>query len=155
MRGTVLSGTGGVWRVLADDGETYETALRGRLKLGGTKLAVGDAVELERGERGDGVAIAKIHERRSKLGRRVPGGGHGEREEAHQRPAEAEGGASHAREALVERCHPAGQDADDRHRDREVGERSHPAQQLLLVAEAAQHALVFSDGVAAALPVGG
>ena len=79
MRGTVLSGTGGVWRVLADDGETYETALRGRLKLGGTKLAVGDDVQLERETRGDALAIAEIHPRRSKLGRRAPGGGHGER----------------------------------------------------------------------------
>ena len=79
MRGTVLSGTGGVWRVLAGDGETYETALRGRLKLGGTKLAVGDDVELERGDRGDALTIAEIHPRRSKLGRRAPGGGHGER----------------------------------------------------------------------------
>ena len=79
MRGIVLSGTGGVWRVLADDGETYETALRGRLKLGGTKLAVGDEVELERDDRGDALAIAEIHPRRSKLGRRAPGGGHGER----------------------------------------------------------------------------
>src|SRR5690349_4015683 len=79
MRGTVLSGTGGVWRVLADDGDTYETALRGRLKLGGTKLAVGDEVELERETRGDVFAIAEIHPRRSKLGRRTPGGGHGER----------------------------------------------------------------------------
>jgi ribosome biogenesis GTPase len=68
-----------VWRVLADDGETYETALRGRLKLGGTKLAVGDQVELEREDRGDAFAIGVIHPRRSKLSRRAPGGGHGER----------------------------------------------------------------------------
>jgi ribosome biogenesis GTPase len=79
MRGTVLSGTGGVWRVLGADGAIYESSLRGRLKQGGLKLAVGDEVELEQGERGEGLAIAEIHERRSKLARRTPGGGHGER----------------------------------------------------------------------------
>ena len=80
MRGTVLSGTGGVWQVLAEDGVTHDCALRGRLKQGGSiKLAVGDAVELERAERGDGVAIARILPRRSQLARRTPGGGHGER----------------------------------------------------------------------------
>jgi ribosome biogenesis GTPase len=89
MRGTVLSGTGGVWRVLADDGVTYDCAMRGRLKQGvpgqrgrkpgGLKLAVGDAVELERADRGDAWVIAEILERRSKLARREPGAGHGER----------------------------------------------------------------------------
>jgi len=79
MRGTVLSGTGGVWRVLGADGAVYESSLRGRLKQGGLKLAVGDEVELEQAERGEGLAIAEIHERRSKLARRTPGGGHGER----------------------------------------------------------------------------
>lgn len=79
MRGTVLSGTGGVWRVLAADGATYESALRGRVKQGGLKLAVGDAVELERGERDDVWAIGSILPRRSKLARRMPGSGHGER----------------------------------------------------------------------------
>jgi len=79
MRGTVLSGTGGVWRVLANDGATYEAALRGRLKQSGPKLAVGDEVELERAERDDAWAIAGILPRRSKLARRTPGAGHGER----------------------------------------------------------------------------
>src|SRR5215211_3232893 len=79
MRGTVLSGTGGVWRVLGADGATYETAMRGRLKLGGLKLAVGDEVELEQSDRGDGLVITEIHPRRSVLARREPGGGHGER----------------------------------------------------------------------------
>ena len=79
MRGTVLSGTGGVWRVLGADGTTYESALRGRLKQGGLKLAVGDEVSLEQGDRGDALAISEIHPRRSKLARRTPGGGHGER----------------------------------------------------------------------------
>ena len=78
MRGTVLSGTGGVWRVLGADGATYECALRGRLKQGGMKLAVGDEIDLERGERGE-PAIATILPRRSKLARRAPGTGYGER----------------------------------------------------------------------------
>ena len=79
MRGTVLSGTGGVWRVLGADREIYESALRGRLKQGGLKLAVGDEVELEHGEHGEAPAIATIHPRRSKLARRAPGAGYGER----------------------------------------------------------------------------
>src|SRR5688572_12777243 len=79
IRGTVLSGTGGVWRVLGADGATYDCALRGRLKQGGLKLAVGDDVELERAERGEGLMIGEIVPRRSKLARRTPGGGHGER----------------------------------------------------------------------------
>lgn len=79
MRGTVLSGTGGVWRVLGVDRQVYESALRGRLKHGGVKLAVGDEVELEGGEQGEALAIATIHPRRSKLARRVPGAGYGER----------------------------------------------------------------------------
>jgi ribosome biogenesis GTPase len=78
MQGTVLSGTGGVWRVLASDGATYECALRGRLKQGGLKLAVGDEVELERGDRGE-MTIGSILPRRSKLARRAPGAGYGER----------------------------------------------------------------------------
>src|SRR5689334_1016411 len=79
MRGTILSGTGGVWRVLGADGATYDCALRGRLKQGGLKLAVGDEVELEREERGGALAVATILPRRSKLARRAPGAGHGER----------------------------------------------------------------------------
>jgi len=53
--------------------------MRGRLKQGGLKLAVGDDVELEQSERGEGLAIGAIVPRRSKLARRTPGGGHGER----------------------------------------------------------------------------
>ena len=79
MRGTVLSGTGGVWRVLGADGVTYESALRGRVKQGGVKLAVGDEVELEHGDRGEAPAISSILPRRSKLARRAPGAGYGER----------------------------------------------------------------------------
>jgi len=44
MRGTALSGTGGIWRVLGADGLTYDCSVRGRVKLGGLKLAVGDEV---------------------------------------------------------------------------------------------------------------
>jgi ribosome biogenesis GTPase len=99
-RAVVLSGTGGVWRVRTESGETREVSLRGRLKKadygkraeGGRrrdtvqasadtlKLAVGDEVLLERAE-GDAEAwaIAEILPRRSRLARRAPGGGHGER----------------------------------------------------------------------------
>ena len=98
--GTVLSGTGGVWRVLADDGAVLETSLRGRLKKSDEgrradgslrrdtvlsesrrdKLAVGDRVRLEPDAGGRGAwAIAEILPRRSKLARRSPSGGYGER----------------------------------------------------------------------------
>lgn len=104
MNGTVLSGTGGVWRVLGDDGAVREASLRGRLKKSGSgqradgsmrrdtvaaaervlKLAVGDRVTLAPDARAEGGpqgawAIDEILPRRSKLARREPGGGYGER----------------------------------------------------------------------------
>ncbi|HKG96101.1 MAG TPA: ribosome small subunit-dependent GTPase A [Gemmatimonadaceae bacterium] len=100
LRGTVLSGTGGVWRVLAEGGESVEASMRGRLKKADAgrradgslrrdtvraaadvvKLAVGDEVLLETDERGGGAwAIAEILPRRSRLARREPGGRRGER----------------------------------------------------------------------------
>lgn len=99
IRGTVLTGTGGVWRVRTDGGETIEASLRGRLKKADVgrradgsirrdtldaadrtvRLAVGDIVTLERDERGETWAIRDILPRRSRLARRAPGGGRGER----------------------------------------------------------------------------
>jgi ribosome biogenesis GTPase / thiamine phosphate phosphatase len=99
MRGTVLTGTGGVWRVRTDGGETIEASMRGRLKKSDTgrradgsirrdtvdaaeqtvKLAVGDVVTLERDERGGVWVIGEILPRRSRLARRAPGSGRGER----------------------------------------------------------------------------
>jgi ribosome biogenesis GTPase len=78
--GIVLRGTGGVWHVRIDAGETLSASLRGRLKKGDTeKLAVGDHVILERDERADAWTIAEILPRHAKLARRSPGGGAGER----------------------------------------------------------------------------
>lgn len=97
--GIVTSGTGGVWHVLADDGQEYEAVMRGRLKKSDSgrradgsmrrdtisasaaklKLAVGDHVRMERDERQRGWAIAEILPRTSRLARRAPGGGKGER----------------------------------------------------------------------------
>jgi ribosome biogenesis GTPase len=82
LRGVVLGGTGGMWQVRADDERVVEARLRGRLKKGDEstlKLAVGDDVQLERGERDDAWAITEILPRRSQLARRAPGGGQGER----------------------------------------------------------------------------
>jgi ribosome biogenesis GTPase / thiamine phosphate phosphatase len=99
LRGTVLTGTGGVWRVWTEGGEMVEAPLRGRLKKSDAgrradgsirrdtvdaaeqmmKLAVGDVVTLERDERNATWAIAEIMPRRSRLARRAPGGGRGER----------------------------------------------------------------------------
>lgn len=61
-------------------GETREVSLRGRLKKGGAeKLAVGDEVMIEPDERGGTWAISRILPRRSRLARRAPGSGFGER----------------------------------------------------------------------------
>ena len=99
MTGAVLSGAGGVWQVRTEAGETVDASLRGRLKKSNSgkradgslrrdtvaaaaetlKLAVGDDVLLEPGARGEAWAIAEILPRRSKLARRAPGGGQGER----------------------------------------------------------------------------
>jgi ribosome biogenesis GTPase len=96
-QGVVLSGTGGVWRVRRDDGQVVEASLRGRVKKSNSgkradgslrrdtisaaaetlKLAVGDRVSLE--QEGEASAIAEILPRRSRLARRAPGGGQGER----------------------------------------------------------------------------
>jgi ribosome biogenesis GTPase len=63
-----------------DEGVTREVSLRGRIKQEGSlKLAVGDEVDIEADVRGDTWAIADIHPRRSKLARRAPGDGRGER----------------------------------------------------------------------------
>jgi ribosome biogenesis GTPase len=99
MVGVVVSGTGGVWQIRTPQGQTVDAALRGRLKKSNSgkradgslrrdtvlaasaslKLAVGDDVRLERATRDDAWAIAEILPRRSRLARRAPGGGQGER----------------------------------------------------------------------------
>ena len=98
-QGVVLSGTGGVWRVRRDEGTIVEASLRGRVKKSNAgrradgslrrdtiasaaetlKLAVGDRVLLEHDGGGSVWAIAEILPRRSRLARRAPGGGQGER----------------------------------------------------------------------------
>ena len=96
-QGIVLSGTGGVWRVRRADGDVVEASLRGRVKKSNAgrradgslrrdtvasaaetlKLAVGDHVALE--HEAGAWAIGGILPRRSRLARRAPGGGQGER----------------------------------------------------------------------------
>lgn len=95
--GVVLGGTGGVWQVRTESGETIDAGMRGRLKKSNSgkrsdgslrrdtvsaaattlKLAVGDDVRLDRSD--EAWSIAEILPRRSKLARRAPGGGQGER----------------------------------------------------------------------------
>ncbi|MFN2603355.1 MAG: ribosome small subunit-dependent GTPase A [Gemmatimonadaceae bacterium] len=78
----VLKGTGGIWHVRTASGETLEASLRGKLKQErdeANKLAVGDRVVLEKDVRGSHWAIAEILPRHSKLARRAPGAGQGER----------------------------------------------------------------------------
>ncbi len=80
VRARVLSGTGGLWRVQLADGTIDVAALRGKVKReGGQKLAVGDAVDVERDTRETALAIVRIHPRTSQLGRRNPSGAWGER----------------------------------------------------------------------------
>ncbi|MEO8193326.1 MAG: ribosome small subunit-dependent GTPase A [Gemmatimonadales bacterium] len=80
-KAVVMSGTGGIWRVRTDDGETLELPMRGRLKKldDALKLTVGDDVQIEPGSHDGTWAIGEILPRRSQLARRMPGGGHGER----------------------------------------------------------------------------
>ena len=80
LEAVVLNGTGGVWTVRAESGESHEVSLRGRLKQdGNVKLAVGDRVTVERDTAEGPWAIRAIHPRRSVLSRRAPGGARGER----------------------------------------------------------------------------
>jgi ribosome biogenesis GTPase len=99
VRGVIVSGTGGVWQVRTDTGDTLDASMRGRLKKSNAgkradgslrrdtvlasastlKLTVGDDVLVEPGLRGEAWAIAEILPRRSRLARRMPGGGQGER----------------------------------------------------------------------------
>lgn len=85
-QGTVLSGTGGTWRVHKEEGDVVPAVFRGRLKLAGraVKLAVGDRVVVERRERPSGIGeasytIEEVLPRRSVLARRAPGKKVGER----------------------------------------------------------------------------
>jgi len=91
-RGVVLGGTGGSWRVRVENESLVDASLRGRLKRDSSgdgsrrdsdadrvKLAVGDEVLVEPDARGGAWAICQILPRRSRLARRAPGGGYGER----------------------------------------------------------------------------
>jgi ribosome biogenesis GTPase len=97
--GVVVSGTGGIWNVLADSGQEVEASMRGRLKksdtgrradgsirrdtvasrVGRLKLAVGDRVRLEQDGEGGAWTISEILPRKSRFARREPGHGQGER----------------------------------------------------------------------------
>jgi ribosome biogenesis GTPase len=80
VRGVVMGGTGGFWRVhLVVYDEEVMAPLRGRTKRGEMKLAVGDEVLVEREIGTEPWTIVKILPRRSALVRRAPGGAQGTR----------------------------------------------------------------------------
>ena len=82
FQGVVVNGTGGIWRVRTTEGEDLDASMRGRLKKEGDeflKLTVGDNVIVERESADGGWAISEILPRRSRLARRMPGSGRGER----------------------------------------------------------------------------
>lgn len=84
LRGVVLWGTGGKWRIHTERGAIVWAVLRGRLKLAGraVKLAVGDHVLVEPPASQsveDAYTIEQILPRRSALARRAPGAKHAER----------------------------------------------------------------------------
>ena len=59
--GVVLEGTGGVYRVRAEDGRVVDATMRGRLKQdGGVKLAVGDHVAREHDAGAEAWTITQI-----------------------------------------------------------------------------------------------
>jgi ribosome biogenesis GTPase len=97
--GIVAGGTGGTWRVIDEAGTEHEAILRGRLKKSDSgkradgsmrrdtvrsaaakvKLAVGDHVRIARDAALGTWGIVEILPRHSRLARRAPGGGKGER----------------------------------------------------------------------------
>ena len=73
--GTVLRAGGGVYHVALDDGTTFETSLRGRLKLEqrtGDRVVAGDRVSVRSHDDGSHT-IEHVEPRSSELARRAPG----------------------------------------------------------------------------------
>lgn len=73
ITGTVLEREGAGYRVATVQGEV-SAVLRGKAKRGGTKVIVGDVVELEPDSTGALFAISGVAGRKSLLARRVPEG---------------------------------------------------------------------------------
>jgi ribosome biogenesis GTPase len=76
MKGTVYRSQGGVYRVRSDSGDELDATLRGRLRQEartGDRVVIGDHVEVE--PRRDGSAtIETVHDRRTEIVRKGPGG---------------------------------------------------------------------------------
>src|ERR1051325_10742441 len=69
-------------------------------------------------------------------------------EQAHQRPANSDRCAADAAKTEVKRGNAAGQNTNDRKRDRIVRESRHAAQQLLSIPEALESLHIFGDQIA-------
>ena len=64
--GIVLSGTGGVWQVRTDEGETHDVSLRGRLKRGTEAVKLADILRATRqGPTADIRRLAAPHQQRA------------------------------------------------------------------------------------------
>ena len=100
-----------------------------------------EAEQVEPGREPPGEAVAEdrtpvIQAARCRIGRGDLPHGEGEhaRDQAADRPADADRGAAGARRRLSERIDAAGKNADDRKRDREIRERAHSPLEFLGVA---------------------
>ncbi|MFQ5448010.1 MAG: ribosome small subunit-dependent GTPase A, partial [Saprospiraceae bacterium] len=75
QQGTVIKSTGSWYQVRLENGQVLECRIVGKFRLGGLKLtnpvAVGDLVQVEAGDRGQGL-IKKILPRRNYVIRQSP-----------------------------------------------------------------------------------
>lgn len=75
MRAIVTKSTGSWYDVLADDGNTYNTRIRGKIRLEESKetnpVAVGDYVELAASDRGDEMVIMEVLPRENYIARKA------------------------------------------------------------------------------------
>ena len=67
LDGKILGGLGGLYRVLAEDGQVYRTRAKGALRRDENRALVGDAVSLAVGDLPDDVVIRELKPRKNML----------------------------------------------------------------------------------------